>query len=147
MLTFMSRRGEKSAQLYHDIDNIMTQQQRKFGFFYSQWFQFGALLLFVSEAFFADRLPKYLNEPFVGLMVLLVVSTLWASFIRLRRHSVVRFERRNEAQTFLTQNRNAIALTIVTSLISGAIGYGFAKLKDGLPLAPAVTTPPSEAPK
>jgi hypothetical protein len=99
------------------------------------------LLWGLTFAFTVERLSDVVGIAYTALYLIALAWFLWAAYVGVRRHSLVIFERRSEAKTFLEQNRNAILMTVVTSIISGAIGYGFGKLKDATPTAaPAATT-------
>jgi hypothetical protein len=131
-----------SRQLFHELDDVVARCQRPFRVIFSYW-----MLVVVTMPWIVSFAwePKYAGIP-ISLVVQLVlfVPLILGIFISLQKHSVIVFQRRHERQTFLVRNRDAILLTVVSSLISGGIGYGFAKLKE--PTAPTITTP-VEAPK
>jgi hypothetical protein len=140
--------GDKSAQLFHELDAIMTGQQRAFGVLYSQWLWVPTMLASVASGTLSDRVPQIYALPALILGLALFAWYIWIAYVGMRRQSLLFFVRRSQAQTFMELNRNAIVLTIVTSLISGAIGYGFARLKDkATSEPPAVVNPPNDVKK
>lgn len=136
--------GVKAAHLFHELDAIIEKQQRSPKLLYWPWLWIPLNLISLASAPFIDKTPKGAQLTWLALVSLSFVWYLWTAYVGIRRQSVLIFTRHGEAKTFFETNRNAIIMTILTSLISGAIGYGFAKLKDGAsPAAPAV--PPSIA--
>jgi hypothetical protein len=132
-------------QLFHEIDDILAKCERKPRILYSYWMLLPANVpLLISFGWQLTQLTYAGIPVFLAVQIVLGLLLLWGQFITIRRHSVIIFQRRNERQTFFVRNRDAILLTVVTSLISGAIGYGFAKMKE--PSTPPLI-PPVEAPK
>lgn len=138
------RGDEKAAQLFHELDSILTPRQRWPTFLYSQWLGLPMLALSTSTSFVTPHMSEIGSWIYNTLVVLIFGWFAWISFLGLKRHSVLFFERRNETKSFMEQNRNAIIMTVVTSLITGAIGFGFGKLRDwpsattsGLPTVPS----------
>lgn len=140
------RGGEKAAQLFHELNGILAPRQRWPHFLYSQWLAIPMLALSSSTSFVTPHMSEIGSLIYNALVVLAFAWFAWISFLGVKRHSVLFFERRNETKSFMEQNRNAIVLTIVTSLITGAIGFGFGKLKDW-PTAATSNSPTAPSPK
>jgi hypothetical protein len=131
--------GVKAAHLFHELDAIIQKQQRSAKALYKQWIWGSLMFLSIPASLLIDKVPKHIQLTWLVFLTAVFVWYMWVVYVGLRLQSVLIFARRSEAKTFFETNRNAIIMTILTSLISGAIGYGFAKLRDGAPsAAPAV---------
>src|ERR1700738_1666511 len=122
-------------QLFHEIDDILSKCERKPRIIYSYWMLLAATVPWMISLvwqFIYAGIPVFL-----GFQILFGLLLLWGQIITTLRHSVIIFQRRHERQTFFVRSRDAILLAVVTSLISGAIGYGFAKMKE--PTTPIIT--------
>lgn len=128
---------EKAAKLFYELDSILSAQQRAAKHLYGNWVWIPVMLASSGLTIASQILPPTIGYIYAAIVALSFFWVVWAVYVDLKRHSVVMFERRSEAKTFLETNRNAIVMSIITSIISGAIGYGFAKLKDP-PATPAV---------
>jgi hypothetical protein len=129
-------------QLFHEIDDILAKCERKPRILYSYW-----MLLLATAPWLASLVWEVMFKGvpvLLGLQILIGLLLLWGQITTTMRHSVIIFQRRHERQTFFVRNRDAILLAVVTSLISGAIGYGFAKMREP---ATTSTNAPAEGPK
>lgn len=130
---------EKAAQLFHDLDVIVSAQQRTLGILYSNWMWLPVFFLLSIVSTIGGKFSSVGDLAYLGVMTAAFAWFVWISYVGLRRHSVLIFERRNQAKTFMDQNRNAIAMCVITSVLSGSIGYAFARLKDAS-CPPAIST-------
>jgi hypothetical protein len=125
--------GGKSAQLFHEVDELMIRQQRHLPFLYSWWMWLPSMVLPLISLAAQKHIGETGSSILSTIAMLFSLWFLYVMYINGRRHSLVKLQRRSELPTFLEQNRNAIVMSVITGLISGGIGYGFAKLKDAPP--------------
>lgn len=131
--------GDKSAQLFHELDEILIRQQRHLPFLYSYWIWIVSGLLGLFSFLFGQSMSDFASWIISGFSILVSLWFLYVMIVVTRRHSLIRFEQRSKTPTFFEQNKNAILMSILTGIISGGIGYGFAKLKDRTIFQPLAT--------
>jgi hypothetical protein len=119
--------GEKSAQLFIEIDEILTRYQRKPRWAYSSWIMFPVLILGPAQYAVPDI---ELRLGVVSVQFLLFVWAMRAAFIGIRRGIVVRMQRRSEAKGFFERNRDQLILFVITAIVSGLLGFAGGQIKD-----------------
>jgi len=119
--------GEKSAQLFIEIDEILTRCQRKPRWAYSSWIMLPVFILGAAQY----AVPN--DELRLGLLSVQFLLFAWymrAAFIGMRRGMVVRMQRRSEAKGFLDRNRDQLILFVITAIVSGLLGFAGGQIKD-----------------
>jgi hypothetical protein len=63
-------------------------------------------------------LPIYVFAVSIGVLA----WVLWVLFVRLKRYSVVRLERRSDKRSFFQRKKDELALMIISALIGAGLG-------------------------
>jgi hypothetical protein len=141
-----------ARQLFHELDDVLMRCERKPRILYTSWMLLISNVPLVGSfawpLFYAGTpITSTIQIISITLQAVLLALFIWGQYIALKRHSVILFQRRQERKTFFARNRDAILLTVITSIISGAIGYGFAKMKEGWSSSAPVSISAPETPK
>lgn len=137
-------RGEKAAHLRLELDSIVARCQRKGRRLYSIWIGSFASALAFSLSGFNGQLSSPWDLVAIIVMIISALWLIWASYIRLMRNSVVRFERRSERRGFVERNSDQIGMIIVSTIIGGLLTFGGLKFKETFfPSAPTTASSPS----
>jgi hypothetical protein len=119
--------GERSAQLFLEIDEILSRRQRRPTWAYSSWmivpiFALGGINFVVPGNYWK-----------MGLLAVQIMSCMWylrATFIDTKRGLVIHMQRRSEARGFFQRNKDQLILFIITAIVSGLLGFAGGQIKD-----------------
>jgi hypothetical protein len=129
-----------SLQLFHELDAILRKCERRPPIFYRYGIVFLGSLLPTGVGWFWE--PKLFGIPvFLGPQLLWTIWMARVLFIDMRLHSVVTFKHRHEVPSFLTRNRDSLAIAIISAVIGGLVTIGGTKMKEVLfPPTPSVNS-------
>lgn len=130
--------GPRSAQLFHDIDNILTRFKRKLAFSYTFWVMVPFLMVVWGS--------KFVSSDVGGTISLLGLPFscwfLWVGFVMLRRRAVIKLQRRSEARPFLERNKDQLWMLLIGAVLGIFVAFAGVVLKERVyPSAPTVTAP------
>jgi hypothetical protein len=109
--------------IFFEIDKVLAARQRRWPFLYSYWFMWLIIIgnaawpIFVRNAF-AVEAP--LSSIASGVALLGWMG--WMNFIRLRRHTTIRLERRTASKPFLQRNKDHWPLPSSPRLLEQCLG-------------------------
>jgi len=118
--------GENSAAVFHDLDELLVRRQRKLPFLYSYWILVPLLLLSFIPAEWSSLIFPWKEIA----SIVLFVWYFRVMFIKLRRHSLIRFQRHSDARPFWERNRDQLLLMLISAAVGGLITLAGAKLKE-----------------
>lgn len=124
--------SDESAARFETLNSILRRCERRLGFMYGIGGPMltAALLLFGPVV--VDGMPPAMRETASFLGFPIAIWMLIAVWMQTKRHSVIHFQRRSQSLPFMSRNRDAIALALISAAIGAAITLGVGQLKDVL---------------
>ena len=103
----------EAVKLFHDIDNIIAPCVRRFAPLYNIGnVQVVLLLLLLFLGQFPPAFEDKVNVALSVLFGVLLVWSIWATFVNVRWSSVIRLQRRAEARPFLERNKDQLLVLL-----------------------------------
>jgi len=133
-----------ATALFHDIDQILTQRQRRFPFLYSYWTIWAVAGVSFASGQFADlsKPPWYVIS--TALSAVMLAWVCWVAYVRLTRSAVIRLERKTAARSFFQRNRDTLLIGLIGAIIGAFLAVVFPRVAEHL--WPKSPTPTQSAP-
>ena len=125
---YVSGDAPDASGIYFEMDKVLVARQRRWPFLY--WISFLLILGFVPAGLsFLSKYNSWLSADYVAVASFAIVLwCAWAWFVRLRRYSVIRLERKGTTKTFFQRTKDQLALAIISALVGALVGIGATKL-------------------
>jgi hypothetical protein len=126
--------GEPDASgIFFELDRVLAARQRRWPLLYSMWFCQSILLSLVAINVLASHLqiaPWYVPTFLAVIQIAAMLWLVWAFFVGLIRHSIVRMERRATARSFLRRNKDQLIVAIIAAVVGAVLGILGTKLSE-----------------
>lgn len=115
---------DATSSIFYEIDTVLTSRQRRIPLLYSYSAVNTISTAVILLSFFAGWSVSHAGMPgYFSLIPLLLVGwTVWVLFVRLKRNSVIRLERRVDRKSFFQRKKDELALMIISALIGAGLG-------------------------
>jgi hypothetical protein len=115
---------DATSGIFYEIDKVLTSCQRRIPFLYSYWTVNTITTAVILLSFFAGWSVSHAGMPgYFSLIPLLLLGwTVWVLFVRLKRNSVIRLERRVDRKSFFRRKKDELALIIISALTGAGLG-------------------------
>ncbi|WP_029585113.1 hypothetical protein [Bradyrhizobium sp. URHD0069] len=121
---FDPRGGPEAAQIFHEINEVITRCQRRFAALYSLLLMFAIVPFFLLTQFFLVQQSE-LSAARAASVVGSVVSLwfLWACYVIVRCKAVIKLQRRSEIRPFIERNKDQLMLLLIGAIVGGLITF------------------------
>lgn len=121
---FDPRGGPEAAQIFYDINEVITRCQRRLAPLYSLLLMFVVLPFFILSQYI---LMQY-NELSAARALTVVGSVIalwffWASYVITYRKAVINLQRRSEVRPFLERTKDQLLLLLIGAIVGGFMTF------------------------
>lgn len=134
--------GPQAAQLLLELDAVLSRCQRLLPWAYRFWFvMILPTVSVVLNIFYLNARPELAAQIASGALNTLSLWGPWASYVNLRRVSVIKMQRRSERRGFFERNRDQLIMVLVSAIV--AFFAGVVVKEHFYPSTPAIIAPKS----
>lgn len=119
-----------ASGIFFELDKLLSARQRHWPFVYSFWFLNVTILVLFAFSWvllYLQAAPSF-RIAVLAAQIAMFVWGAWVLFVRLKRGSIVRMERRATASSFLRRNKDELIRGLILAIVAAAVGAAATKL-------------------